>query len=314
MTRSAVVLGVLAITATATARAQPREAPTEIELDRAESPAGRTELGFDSGAPLRGVGVTLGVGWIERALTFERPEGDVRAVRRRQTGSVGAAVALGASAVFDARLAFSHQVGDRLRGLDAGRALDRWVPGDLRIGARLNVVERPSGQLFVRGDLTLPTGDSGDFAGEPSWSVAWRLIARANLPGGAVAAASAGVRFRGEEVIVADRLVGNEIVGAIGIAVPLPPLRPLWCVAEQVKLTAELTGVLGDDVGLGRGPSPVQGMVGVVTRPRPSITFGVRAGVGVPGQIGAPPFRALVELTYGPPAVTRSQDRASPAE
>ncbi len=292
MTRAAAFV----LLASATAHADlPRDAPTEIELDRGEAPPGRTEFGFDGGAPLEGWGVTIGAGWLEHALTLEPLAGDVDAVRRRETGSIGGALALGASIVLDGRFMASHQVGDRLGD---SRALDRWVLNDLRFGVRFRVVSKPRGAVFVRGDLTVPTGDSGDFAGEPSWSLAWRLIVRATLPGGVVAAASAGIRFRGEEVIVVDRLVGNEFFAAVGAALPLPPIRPLWCIADQVKLTGELTGVLGDDVGMGRGPSPIEARFGVVTQPLPSITIGIRAGIGVPGQIGAPRFRAMLELTY----------------
>ncbi|MBS1117867.1 MAG: hypothetical protein H6Q90_95 [Deltaproteobacteria bacterium] len=293
---------------TVTASADPpREAPTEIELDRAEPSAGRTELGFDGGAPIEGWGVTVAAGWLEHPLALPGSAGGLLPVRRRETGSLGGALALGTSVVVDARLAFAHQVGDRLRGQGDPRPLDRWVPGDLRIGTRLRVAGSAARAVFVRGDLTLPTGDELDFSGDPSWSLAWRLIGRATLPHGIVVAATAGIRFRGEEVIVADRLVGNEVLAATGFAVPIPPIRPLWCVADQVKLTAEISGVLGDDVGMGRGPSPAEVRLGVVTRPLPSVTLGVRAGAGLSDQIGAPRARVTLELTYQAAPTTSSR-------
>jgi len=298
MTRARPALVLVALADTARADA-PREAPTEIEVDRAETPAGRTELGFDAGAPVDGWGVTIGFGWLERPITFVLPDGsESQPVRRRQTLTLGGAIALGASVVVDVRFASSHQVGDRLRGLDSMQPLDRWVQGDFRIGARIRVTGDAARAAFVRADLTLPSGDEDDFAGEPSWSVAWRLIGRVTLPHGIIVGASAGLRLRGEEVFVGDRLVGNEVLGAAGIAVPVPPIRPLWCVADQVKLTAELAGALGDDVGILRGPSPAEARFGIVTQPLSALTIGVRAGLGLSDEIGAPRFRAMVELTY----------------
>lgn len=280
----------------------PREAPTELEVDRAETPPGRTELGFESGAPVRGGGVTLAAGWLEGPITFELPDGTTsEPVRRRQTLALGGALALGdGSIVVDARVAGSRQLGARLLGLGSTRRLDRWVPGDLRLGARIRVSGTERRAVFVRADLTLPTGDQGDLAGEPSWTVAWRLVGRATLPHGIVVAGTVGLRLRGEEVFVGDRLVGNEFLGAVGVVVPVPPIAPLWCTADQVKLTAELVGVLGDDVGTGRGPSPAEARVGLVTQPRPDLTFGLRAGTGLTDEIGAPELRVVTELTYRP--------------
>jgi hypothetical protein len=187
-------------------------------------------------------------------------------------------------------------VGDRLRPLDA-RALDRFVPGDLRLGARVRVTGGARRALFVRGDLTLPTGDDGDFAGEASWSLAWRLIGRVALPRGIAAAASAGLRLRGAEVAIGDRLVGDELAFALGVVVPVPAVRPLWC-TEQVALAAEAVGVVGDDVGAGRGPSPVEARLGLVARPRPHLAIGLRLARGLSDELGAPRARATLELTY----------------
>jgi len=202
--------------------------------------------------------------------------------------------------VFDARLPLSRQTGDRLTALGDARALDRWVPGDLRIGGRLRVVSTPRADGLLRAELTVPTGDDRDFAGDPSWTVAWSLIARFRLPAGIVLAGSGGIRLRGEEVIVFDRLVGDELHGAIGVAVPIPPVRPLWCVADQVRLTGELVGVLGNEVGGKIGPSPAEVRAGVVTRPREWLDVGVRFGTGLGNQIGSPAWRATVELTFRP--------------
>lgn len=303
MTRAAgaagsLALGVLAAAAGVARADTPRDTPSAIEVDRDEAPPGRSELGFDGGAPVDGWGATLGAGWLEQPLVLGTAGGgETRPVRRRETLALGGAVALGRSVVVDARVAAAHQVGDRLRPLEA-RALDRFVPGDLRLGVRVRATGGARGAVFVRGDLTLPTGDDGDFAGEASWSLAWRLIGRLALPGGIAVAASAGLRLRGAEVVIGDRLVGDELAFALGVVVPVPPVRPLWCDAEQVKLAAEAVGVLGDDVGTGRGPSPVEARLGLVTRPRPWLEIGLRLARGLSDEIGAPRARVTLELTY----------------
>ena len=296
--RALLVVG-LALGISASAHAAPRDAPSEIELDRDDAPMGRAEFGFDSGAPVPAWGIGIRAGWIEDPIIF-----DLRAIHgmiiepvvRRQTLAIGGALAIN-SAVVDARIGGGYQFGDRLIGTGSMIELDHWVPSDLRLGVRLRVVGDARNAAFVRGDLTLPTGDEGDFAGDPSWTLAWRLIGRWTLAREIVIAATLGLRLRGEEVIVGDRLVGNEFLGAAGIAVPLPGLRPLWC-AGQVRLTAEVAGVLGDAVGGTRGPSPVEARAGVVVRPRPQWTIAARVGTGLTDEIGSPSVRLSLDVVY----------------
>lgn len=276
----------------------PTDAPASLELDREAPPSGRAEFGFDAGGPVDGIAAGVSFGMIDTPLLLRTADGESRPVSRRETVAVGGAVALGASVVFDARMPLSRQTGDRLMALGDGRSLDRWVLGDLRLGGRLRVVSTSVADALLRAELTLPTGDARDFAGEPSWTVAWSLIGRFRLPAGIVLAGAGGIRLRGEEVIVADRLVGDELQGAIGIAVPIPPIHPLWCVADQVRLTGELVGVLGDEVGGKTGPSPAEARLGIVTRPREWLDIGVRVGTGLGDQIGSPAWRATVELTF----------------
>jgi hypothetical protein len=103
MTRAAAVA--LAATAAAAAAAvlppgaaradTPLDRPSAIEADRDEAPPGRTELGFDGGAPVGGWGVTLGAGWLERPLVLRGAAGETEPVRRRETVSLGGALARG---------------------------------------------------------------------------------------------------------------------------------------------------------------------------------------------------------------------------
>ena len=104
------------------------------------------------------------------------------------------AVRIGPAVLVDMRLPLSHQTGDRFNMLGDDRPLDRWVPGDLGLGARLRVVERGLYSAFVRGHVTLGTGDDFDFAGEARFTAAWMLIGRFTLPQRIVIAATADAR------------------------------------------------------------------------------------------------------------------------
>ncbi len=301
----AVVL--LASTGAAAALADtPRATPSRIEVDRDDAPPGRSELGFDGGAAVRGGGVTLSGAWLEEPITFTDADGArTHPVARRQTLRLGGAYAVSRNVVVDARLPFAHQTGTRLRALGDPQPLDRWVLGDLALGARIRVAHGRRGAMFVRGDLSLPTGADSDFAGEARWSLAWRLIGRAQLPAGIALAGSVGVRLRGAEILVGDRLVGDELAAALGVIVPLP--------GRRVSLTSELVAVAGNDVGAGTGPSPSEARLGVVVTLHPRWTLAARIGRGLSDDIGAPALRASVELTFSlagqPPAPTDSFDR-----
>ena len=298
-----VVLALYLVLLATTARAEtPIDRPTAIDIERDTTPPGRPELGFDGGAPLDGGwAASLQLGWLDRPLAFTTEDGVAYPVARRQTVFLGAAVALGASALVDVRLPLAHQTGDRLVLAGGGGepgALDRWVAGDLHVGLRARVVGRPGFSVFARGDIGFPTGNESQFAGDSGWNLAWSLIGRFALPAGVSLAAAGGIRLRGDEVVVADRIQSNELFGHAGVVVPIPPIRPLWCVREQVALSAELAAVLGDDVAGAKGPSPIEARIGLVTHPRDNLTLGFRVGAGlVDDEIGAPRWRALVELT-----------------
>jgi hypothetical protein len=277
---------------TAVAHADPP--PEAVDVDRLASPPGRPELGFDGGAPVGEWAASVQAGYLDRPLTLSAAGATLVPVEHRETLVVGGASELGNSVVFDAALPVSHQIGTRFTGLGDDRALGREVLGDLRFGARLRV----NGHVFARVDVTAPTGDEFEFAGAPGYTVAWTLIGRATLPADIVLAANAGIRLRGTEVTIADSVVGNELFGAAGIVVPLPPIRPLWCARDQVALTAEIAGVLGDEVHGKAGPSPVEARLGLVTHPRGGFQVGVRVGAGLDDELGAPRFRATVELAW----------------
>jgi hypothetical protein len=292
------LFGVLASIAGVAHAEDPAVRPTGFEADREGPPPGQAEFSFDGGAPVPGWAISAQLGYLDRPFSLMTSRIEAYPVRHRQTLALGAALAVTPSVLVDARFPMAHQSGTRMQGLGDETPLDTWVLGDLGLGARLRLVARERYAMFVRGQLSLGTGDDFDLAGEVNFTAAWMLIGRAMPTDRLTIAGQAGVRFRGREVIVADRILGDELFGALGVAYQLPAVRGLYCDANQVRVTAELLGVLGNDVGALRGPSPLEARVGVVSRIRPWWAVAARVGTGLNDQIGAPQFRALVELVY----------------
>jgi len=257
----------------------PLDTPTATEVDRDTTPPGGGELGFDAGSPLDTWAVSLATSYLDRPIALGS------AVRRRETLVLGGALALGPSVVVDGRFPLSHQVGERLRESGSAAKLDRFVPGDLRFGVRLHVAH----PVFLRGELALPTGDAHDFAGESSWMASWGLIGRFELPGDVVLAGGAGVRLRGDEVLIGDRVVGDELYGAAGAIVHVAP---------ALALGGDIAAVLGDKVRGVKGPYPAEVHAGVIGTPRPDLELSLRAGIGLDDEIGAPRFRVTLQLVY----------------
>jgi hypothetical protein len=283
----------------------PRDTPAAIEVDRDAAPGGRVGFGFDGGEPVDAWGASLSLGWLDRPI--ELPAGALgggspasRPVRRRETLSLGGALAVGDRVVIDAVLRGSHQVGDRLTAGGNPEPLARYVAHDVRLGGRIRIAGDDDRAALLRTDLTLPTGDDAAFAGDAAWTAAWSLIGRATLPRGIVVAASAGIRLHGAEVAVGDRLIGDELFAALGGAVPVSALGIAGDAAAHTALTVELHGALGDRVGGSSGPDPVEARIGAVVRALPELTIAGRVGVGLDDQIGAPALRLLVELAWTP--------------
>lgn len=276
----------------------PIHRPEAFEVDREAPPPGQAEFSFDGGAPVEGWALSAQLGFLDRPMRLHTVKVKIFPVEQRETLALGGAIALGPSIVLDARMPIAHQTGDRYQGLGDDQPLDRWVAGDLGVGLRLRLMHRERYAAFVRGQATFGTGNDYEFAGEARFTAAWMLIGRVTLPEGIVVAATGGVRFRGREVEVADRLLGDELFGAVGASYALPAIRGLYCDANHVRVTGELVGVLGNDVADRSGASPAEVRVGVVSDIRPWLAVAVRAGKGIDDQIGAPRFRAMLEVVY----------------
>ena len=281
---------------------EPVDRPEAFEVDREAPPPGQAEFSFDGGGPIiNDWAASVQLGYLVRPFNLHTSTVEVFPVRQRQTMALGGAVRVGPAIVVDVRLPFSHQTGDRLMGLGDDKPLDNWVPGDLGFGIRLRLVERERYAAFVRGHVTFGTGDDFDFAGEARFTAAWMMVGRFKPHERITIAATAGVRFRGAEVIVADRLLGDELFGALGASYQLPALRGLYCDANELRVIGELVGVLGNDVADKRGPSPAEVRFGVANKLRDWLWIAARGGTAIDDHIGAPRFRAMVEVVYGAP-------------
>ncbi len=291
----------------------PLDRPEAFDVDRLQTPPGQAEFSFDGGGRIgrpdssevsrMALGITgwaasAQLGFLDRPMRLHTVRVKIFPIEQRETLALGGAVAIGPSFIVAARLAASHQSGDRLVGLGDDERLDPWVMHDLSIGARLRLAHRDPLSVFVRGQMTFGTGNDYQFAGESRYTASWMLIGRLTPAPPLVIAFTGGVRFRGEEVIVADRLLGDELFGAIGASYKLPAIRGLYCDANDVRVTAELHGVLGNDVGHFEGASPAEARVGIVSRISPGLATAVRVGKGIDDHIGAPRVRAMVELVY----------------
>src|SRR6185312_6561361 len=196
----------------------------------------RAEFGFDGGGDVATFALSLQLGYLDRPMRIHTVELETFPVEHRETVWLGGALALGPSVVVDARMPLSHQTGARYQGFGDDRPLDRWVADDLSVGARLRVFAGSRLGAFLRGNVTFGTGNDREFAGEARYTASWLLIGRAKLPAGIVLAATGGIRLRGAEVQVADRLVGDEVLGGVGATLPLPAIRGLYCDANDVRL------------------------------------------------------------------------------
>ena len=215
------------------------------------TPPGAVEFGFDGGAPVEDVGARrCGSGTSTRPITLQHDDAETHPVDHRETLVARRRARDRHALVVDARMPLAHQIGDRAHGpRRRSRRSIAGCPAISRVGARLRVASARSFGAFLRAELTLPTGDDYDFAGDAELD---RRV-EPDRRGSSSAPAScsrrpAGIRLRGAEVMLADRADRRRAFGAVGVVVPVPPIAHLWCKAEQLAATAEVVGVLGDEV------------------------------------------------------------------
>ena len=122
VTRALILLAVLAAPASANT---PVTRPEAIEVDRDTTPPGQAEMGFDGGAPIGDFAFGLTLTELERPLRLHTIDLKTYPVKRRETATLGGAIALGDDVIVDAKLPLSHQVGRRYQNLGDDRLLER---------------------------------------------------------------------------------------------------------------------------------------------------------------------------------------------
>ena len=272
--------------------------PEATEVDRDRTPPGQGELGFDGGAPIGTWALGVMLTELYRPVKFQANGLTTYPVSSRETATLGGAIALGDDVIVDLKVPLSHQSGSRLQGLGDQGALQSWVVGDTNVGVRIHAMTRSVVAVFVRGDLSLPTGADHEFAGEAGWTGAIDGILRVALPNDIVLAASAGARLRGKEVVVGNQLLSDELLWGVGATIGIPPFCSLWCKADQLKATADIIGVYGDHSDGMTGPSPIEARLGLIGRIRPPYAIAVHAGTHLDNSLGAPQFRATIDFVY----------------
>lgn len=200
------------------------------------------------------------------------------------------------------------QDGDRLQGLDlpgddADQPLASTTIGDVRLHAKVRVVEPKHGLGFAAAGVivaTLPTGDDEHFAGEAGPVFEGRLVGSYRHRLGAVAL-NVGARIRTEEVefLVPELRLGNELVFGGGLEVGIPKTR--------ARALVEVVGVTDIDAG----PSPGEARAGGRYRIGRAWVVGAGFGLGIGDDraIGAPGVRFLLEVRHEPsPRVDSDHD------
>jgi hypothetical protein len=209
------------------------------------------------------------------------------------------AIGLGARYQVGLAIPWAAQAGDRLQGTGIdGRELQRLVLGDVRVHGKARIAGAPGQRGLASAltfDVSLPTGDDGDFAGEAGPVVAWRLLlgwrgARAAVAG------NLGVRLRTEEVVLLSpaRPHGNEITSGLAASVALPDVGMRW------DAIGEAVFVVGDSIGAGtRGPSPGELRAGLRLAVTETWAVTVLGGAGVtPDDVGSPRWRFALGVVH----------------
>jgi hypothetical protein len=280
----------------------PPDAPTAIDVERVQGLATGWWLGLDDprvvGPGHMAFGLTTSV--IARPIRLRDPAGADLGSPVEYRTSLIAAAAYGVTDTIelDASVPIVVQSGDRLTRVGDPTELRTLTRGDLRIGGKYQVVDKDHVRVAFAADVLLPTGDQDHYAGEQSWAIHWRALAALRF-GRFGAAVSGGVRIRGEEVALApDQVAGNEVIGGAAVAYQLPGIPGVYCSWTQLRAIAELDAVLGDAMGGSNGPSPLEARVGLRGRIWRGWTLGVAAGRGLNDEVGAPRWRAMLDVSW----------------
>jgi hypothetical protein len=186
------------------------------------------------------------------------------------------------------------QTGDRLRGVVDERPLAHRAGGDVRLHLKWLAVGRPLGHGRVTVALApfvaMPTGDREEFGGVGGvWGEA-RVAAGWHSPGCFVAA-HVGLRFRPQTVFF-----GRPERWAIVIAGAVEREMPMSWLDHRVSVMVVVDGESWRD----GGPAPIEARGGARVRIWRGISAALAFGGGLAAELGAPSWRALLEMRVEP--------------
>jgi outer membrane protein OmpA-like peptidoglycan-associated protein len=175
--------------------------------------------------------------------------------------------------------------GDRIDG--------QFTPGDLRIGARGEILRREKlgFGLGLFGNLALPTGNEAAWVGAPSPEGTLGL----SLSGGksVVVAGNAAIKLGSTTELLPDLDWGNRLAWGVGASVPI---------GDILRVLGEVDGEFSLDSAEAIGASPIEwraGARGNITR---NLVASAGFGTGITDGIGAPTWRLTTALVWVPAA------------
>ena len=203
---------------------------------------------------------------------------------------------LGSAATFDLGVGYSWKplalsVGLPLHLIDGDRMDGQFSPGDVRIGARVELLRRDKAGLGLGlfGGLGLPTGDETSWVGAPApeGNAGVSLAAGKSV----VVAGNAGVRLGATTAFLPDLDWGNRFAWGGGISVPI---------GEQLRVIGEVDGELSLDSGDAVGASPIEWRAGARASLTRNLVASAGFGTGLTDGIGAPTWRVTTGLSWLP--------------
>ena len=197
------------------------------------------------------------------------------------------------------------QSGDRVAGIMVNdeRALAAAALGDPRVELKALVGKaegfRPRGAFGLT--VTLPLGDSTEFAGEAGVVIEPRVLVDFVRPRWALAL-NVGARLRTEEAQFFDEPIRNELWAGLGARQAVSMLGG-GALARRIWLTGELVGVIASE----GGPTPIELRGGVRVAWAHRLDVGLGLGIGMTSDIGSPALRAMLDVRWG--GAPRDSDR-----
>ena len=210
------------------------------------------------------------------------------------------------------------QGGAGVEPITGGAGLQDTALRDLRFGAAYAVVPRARVSaekqslwaLTARLEMSAPTGDEDQFAGERAAVFMPSVAADARL-GRLFAGAEVGARLRPTAELVGAR-IGSQVLFGIGAGYDLLPRRDLLGVmyearvlpilSEQHDSTQTAQGLVSTPNG--KHLFPAEWSLGVRTAPLAGGDFAIQAGGGAPfttdAPITSPRFRFMLSIRYAP--------------